>query len=183
MKWIASLLLAVSLVTQVRAADAPSVPPHIAAEIGSARLAGNGNYRWFGLKIYEAQLWVGKQGYDVQHPSLAAFALDLHYARAFEGKKIAGKSAEEIEKLGLGSDEQRHRWLLQMETCFPNVEDGTHLTGIFEPGTGVRYYRDGKPICEIRDKDFALAFFAIWLDPHTLAKTLREALLNKASAP
>lgn len=183
MKWITSLLLALSLVKQVGAADTPSVPPHIAAEIASARLAGDGNYRWFGLKIYEAQLWVGKQGYDAQHPSLSAFALDLHYARAFEGKRIAGKSAEEMEKLGFGSDEQRRLWLLHMESCFPNVEEGTHLTGIFEPGTGVRYYRDGKPICDIRDRDFAFAFFAIWLDAHTSAKSLRDALLSKASAP
>lgn len=175
--------------------SAAVTPAHIAAEVPAARLAGEGTFRWFGLKIYEAQLWVGTQGLPPLTPSspsapsspttssAASFALDLQYARSFDGKKIAQKSIDEIENLGLGNDDQHHRWLVQMEACFPHVEEGTHLTGVYLPDLGVRYYRDGKWICEIKDKDFAAAFFAIWLDPHTSAKPLREALLSKLHSP
>jgi hypothetical protein len=172
--------------------SATVTPPHIAAEVPAARLAGEGTYRWFGLKIYEAQLWVGSQGLPSLSPtapiapttpSTPSFALDLQYARSFDGRKIAQKSIDEIENLGLGNDDQHHRWLVQMEACFPHVEEGTHLTGIYLPDSGVRYYRDGKWICEIKDKDFAAAFFAIWLDPHTSAKPLRDALLGKLHGP
>ncbi len=148
--------------------------PHIAAEIPAARLAGEGNYRWFGLKIYAAQLWVGEAGYR----SDATFALDLHYARNLNGAKIAEASRDEISKLGLGSETQRTAWLAGMTRLFPDVAEGDHLTGIFRPGQGARFYLNGKLQGEINDPQFAQAFFAIWLDPKTSAPELRKALLG-----
>ncbi|MGZ3253729.1 MAG: hypothetical protein ACXU7D_05420, partial [Burkholderiaceae bacterium] len=37
-------------------------PRHIQHEIPQAQLWGQGAYTWFGLKIYDAQLWVGEEG-------------------------------------------------------------------------------------------------------------------------
>jgi len=178
--WVVSLgLMSVALDCQA----VPSAPAHIATELPSARLAGQGAYRWFGLKIYQAQLWIGSQGFQPAAPGTARFALDLQYAHAFDGREIAQKSIEEIQKLGFGTNDQRQTWLAQMEACFPQVEDGTHLTGVHLPGSGVRYYRDGKWICEIKDHEFATAFFAIWLDPRTSAGQLREQLLGNLQNP
>jgi len=153
----------------------PSPPSHIALALPDAHLLGAGSYRWFGWRIYDAELWVGPQGYQ---PNNAPFALDLRYFHAFEGKKIAQRSIDEIEKLGLGDAGQRANWLAAMQSCFPDVKDGTHLTGIYLPGSGVRYYRDGKVLCDIKDSQFAAAFFAIWLDQRTSAQSLRAALLG-----
>lgn len=173
----ATMLRALPLLLALQGAyAAAAVPLHIASALPEARLAGSGSYRWFGLRIYDAELWVGPQGYQGE---AAPFALDLRYGRTFSGKNIAERSAAEIEKLGLGNAEQRRNWLMQMQACFPDVEDGTHLTGLFQPGSGVRYYRDGKAICDIADAQFAAAFFAIWLDPHTSAKSLRAELLGR----
>ena len=167
-----ALLLPLWLALQ--GAVAAAAPPHIAAQLPEARLAGTGTYRWFGLRVYDAELWVGAQGYQDGAP----FALDLRYAHAFEGRKIAERSAAEIEQLGLGSPTQRRAWLTRMQTCFPDVEAGTHLTGVYLPDAGVRYYRDGQAICDIRDVQFASAFFAIWLDPRTSDRALRAELLG-----
>ncbi|MBV8635858.1 MAG: chalcone isomerase family protein [Burkholderiaceae bacterium] len=153
-----------------------AVPSHIATELPEARLSGAGTYRWFGLRIYDAQLWVGPQGYK---ENAAPFALDLRYAHAFTGTKIAERSVAEMEQLGLGTQDQRSNWLAQMRNCFPDVEDGTHLTGVNLPGAGVRYYRDGRAICDIKDTQFASAFFAIWLDPRSPAPALRAKLLGQ----
>jgi hypothetical protein len=172
----ARLLPALALWLALRFACATVVPPHIAAELPDARLAGSGTYRWFGLRIYDAELWVGPRGYQAEAES---FALDLRYGRSFSGKKIAERSVLEMENLGLGSVEQRRNWLAQMQACFPDVDEGTHLTGIFRPSVGVSYFRDGKVICAINDTQFAAAFFAIWLDPHTSAPSLRAALLGQ----
>ena len=73
--WVVSLgLMSVALDCQA----VPSAPAHIATELPSARLAGQGAYRWFGLKIYQAQLWIGSQGFQPAAPGTARFALDLH---------------------------------------------------------------------------------------------------------
>ena len=161
-------------------AQAANMPPPIENEIGNARLAGQGHYRWFGFKIYDAQLWVGDQGYRPHAPESAKFALSLTYARDLYGKHIARTSLDEIRKLGFGTSEQHEVWLKRMEALFPDVHEGTRISGIYLPDHGARFYLNGKLLGEIADSDFARAFFAIWLDPRTSASSLRNSLLSSA---
>ena len=179
---LAMLLLAVSTLgtVLVMAADA-TVPTPIGKELLQPRLAGSGNFRYFGLNIYDAQFWVGAGGYLATAPRMERFALDLRYARSLAGKKIAVSSIEEIQKLGLGTSAQHADWQARMTSIFPNVQDGTRITGIYLPNQGARFYLDGKPLGEIMDPEFGYAFFAIWLDPRTSAGKLRDALLADAA--
>ena len=177
---LAACLLGGGMMPQSFAATPP--PSHILADVPAARLAGQGTFRWFGLAIYDAQLWVGEKGYQPAAPTAAPFALDLRYARALVGKKIAESSQGEMQKLGYGSAEQRTGWLAKMTALFPDVREGTHITGIFLPAIGARFYLDGKVLGEIADPEFARAFFAIWLDPKTTGGALRDALLTDAAA-
>lgn len=160
---------------------APAAPPHIAAEIAQARLAGAGNFRYFGMNIYDAQFWVGPAGFRTTAPTAEKFALDLRYARSLVGSKIAASSADEMKKLGLGSATQRDAWQARMEALFPDVTEGTRITGVYLPNQGARFYRDGKLLGDILDPAFGAAFFAIWLDPKTTGGKLREALLADAA--
>lgn len=175
-KHLIAWILAMTMLSSVIAAE--PAPEHIKQEVAQARLAGQGSFRWFGLKIYDAQLWVGDKGYQVQAPASAPLALDLRYARNLQGKKIAEASEDEMRKLNLGSAQQRASWLAAMEKIFPDVNEGTHLTGIYLPKQGARFYLNGKIIGEIMDAAFGEAFFAIWLDPKTTASGLRTALLT-----
>ena len=157
---------------------AHAVPAPIDSHLTGARLAGQGTFTWFGLKIYDAQLWVGEKGYQPNQP----FVLDLRYARRLDGKKIAEASAEQMEKIGAGSAAERAAWLARMEEIFPDVKEGSRISGVFLPGGGgACFYLDGKVLASVPDPQFAAAFFAIWLDPKTTAKTLRAALLKDAA--
>ena len=158
---------------------AQAAPAHIEHAVPRARLAGSGTYTVFTMKIYSAELWVGEQGYN----RAASFALDLRYARKLDGKKIAEASAEQMEKIGAGSPAQRKAWLQTMAAIFPDVNEGTHITGVFVPEEGARFYLDGKPLGTVNDPGFARAFFGIWLDPATTAPALRQALLKQAAPP
>lgn len=162
------------------AAAAPSAPAYIARELPQARLAGAGGYSWFGLKIYRAELWVGEQGYRAGTPDAAPFVLELRYERTLDGRKIAEVSADQMQKLELGTPQQRAAWLETMRALFPDVQQGTRLAGAFVPGYGARFYLDGKLLGEVADTAFAHAFFAIWLHPAGNAQVLREALLGDA---
>ncbi len=176
-------MVAVMLVTAMAGNMAATTlaPTHMRVDVPQARLAGQGSFRWFGLKIYDAQLWVGDKGYLANAPEAAGFALDLRYARRLQGEKIAQATQDEMLKLGLGSAEQRAAWQTKMATIFPDVQDGTHLTGVYLPHEGARFYLDGKLLGEIMDAEFARAFFAIWLDARTTAPALRSALLADAA--
>lgn len=173
------LLLMIGLLMMVPALA--GLPPQIQTDLHGARMAGEGAFRWYGLHIYDAQLWVGEKGYNPASPTAAPFALDLKYARALVGKKIAESSRDEMQKLGYGTAEQRNAWLSKMVALFPDVQDGTHITGLYLPGVGARFYLDGKRLGEIDDPEFGRAFFAIWLDPKTTGGKLREALLSDAA--
>jgi len=165
------------------AALAAEPPAWIAAALPSARLAGEGGFTWFGLSIYDAQLWVGEQGYVAEQAGAAPFVLDLRYARSLNGRKIAEASVDQMEKVGAGTAAQRQAWLKTMSGIFPDVREGTHLAGLYLTGMpgGVRFYIDGKVLADIADPAFAQAFFAIWLSPDTSAKKLRAALLADAA--
>jgi hypothetical protein len=91
---------------------------------------------------------------------------------------IAERSVDEIAKLGYGTPDQRARWGVLMKQIFPDVVDGDRIVGVYLPQSGARFYYNGKAIGEIQDREFAKAFFGIWLDPRTSEPALRKKLLG-----
>jgi hypothetical protein len=140
---------------------------------------GSGSFRWFGLKLYDARLWAERRSFNGNEWMRTPLALELTYARTLYGARIAEASIDEMKKLGLGSAAQHRAWLDAMKQVFPNVEEGTQLIGLYQPGHATRFYRDGVAVGEVADPEFGPAFFAIWLHPRTSAPKLRAALLGK----
>lgn len=189
----ACLMVCAALAAQAAgdaAAAAPLLPAEALQPMQPLRLAGEGGYRWFGLRIYDARLWVGPQGYRDSAPAAAPFVLELRYARALQGSRIAEASVEQMEKIGAGSAAQRKAWLETMRGLFPDVREGDRIAGRYVPGAGARFYLNGAPLGggqgggppPVLDAEFAQAFFGIWLSPRSTAPALREALLRQAAA-
>lgn len=172
---LSSWLLCACCLTGSVWAAANEAPSPIRDEVPQAVLQGTGTYRWFGLAIYNAALWLPAGS----NPDMRQrFALDLTYARNLYGDKIAEASIDEINKLKLGTTEKRQQWLQQMKGIFPDVKEGNRITGIHIPNEAARFYLNGKFLGEIRDPEFARSFFAIWLDKKTSAPDLRSKLLG-----
>jgi Chalcone isomerase-like len=146
-----------------------------AAQASNLTRLGEGTMRWFGLKVYEAQLWTAGGAPDFARP----LRLELRYARALRGVAIAERSDEEIARLGFGTPQERAEWLTAMKRLFPDVTTGDTLAGEHVPGFGARFWRNGAPLGEVADPAFSRAFFSIWLDPRTSAPDLRAALLGR----
>jgi hypothetical protein len=181
-----ALMLAAAAAVPATPASAPqsarggAVPQPVAAHISDARLAGEGLLRWFGLRVYEARLWTGPRAPAPETLARSAFALELRYARALEGRAIAAASRDEIARLDLGTPAQLSAWFDAMARLFPDVAQGDRLTGVNLPGSGVAFYRNDRPLGSIDDPDFGPAFFAIWLHRDTAAPELRRSLLERA---
>jgi hypothetical protein len=145
------------------------------------RMAGHGALRMLGLRIYDARLFVTNAGLP---PMLVGrpYALDLRYARAFQGRDIARRSREEMERIGRGSPADRERWQAQLTELLPDVRAGDYLGGLYQPDVGTTLLFNGRPIGRVAGDDFAAAFFAIWLDAGTSAPALRRALLADAGS-
>ncbi|MFJ9450811.1 MULTISPECIES: chalcone isomerase family protein [unclassified Herbaspirillum] len=145
-------------------------------DLPQARLQGHAGLRWFGLKIYDAALWSAAGPFDPEQP----FALELTYQRSISRARIVQTSVDEIRRLfGERYDDARlKRWEDAMAGVFTDVNEGDQLTGVYLPGLGCRFYSRTQLLGEVRDPEFARAFFAIWLDPRTKDMQLRNRLLG-----
>jgi len=167
--------LAAATMLAAGAPAAPPLPSAVSEQAPGLRLQGGGEMRFLGFAIYEGWFWSPVRGFSLQHP----LALDLEYKRNLEGKAIAARSVEEIAKLGLGTPEERTRWGDLMRRLFPDVAKGDRLTGLSLPPGTTRFFHNGRAIGEIDDREFARAFFGIWLDPATSRPDFRRRLLGE----
>lgn len=185
---LASVARHLSLAASCCVAALFAVPAHafdaeqlVATEIPSAHLVGHGSFSRLGFHLYDAELFSGPGPESVaSNWSAHPLVLDLRYAHAFSSHLLVDRTVKEMEKLKVASEAQRQRWADELTGILPNVAVGQHLTGVFRPGDGTRFYSDGKLIGHIAGDDFARAFFAIWLDPHTSAPDLRAELISEA---
>lgn len=151
------------------------------SELPGASLLGQGDFTWFGLRVYQASLWSPARSVSWDQP----FALELTYRRELSRDTLVQASLDEMRRLGGPSvDEARLRtWGTEMRKAFVDIEPGQRITGLYRPGQGSRFFVDGQFRHGVADADFAKAFFAIWLDARTRHPQLRRQLLglNKAN--
>ena len=170
-----------SLLAFAAEAGAVSLPRPVTATAGGLQMAGTGEMRWFGIKLYDAALWVeapppGGAGLPLDKP----YALALRYARSISGEALVTASLEEIRRLGETNEGRLARWKPLLEKALPSVAPGETLVGLHEPGRGARFWHEGRLTARIDDAELASAFFAIWLDARTREPRLRARLLGLA---
>ena len=159
-----------------RPALATPAPPEVAAELPAARLQGSARFRFFGLSVYDARLWVGERMVDADWN--VPLALEIEYLRPFEGSRIAERSLEEMRRQGEIAPATAERWRREMAQIFPDVRERDRITGVKRPEDGARFFVNGRLRGEVRDGEFARRFFGIWLAPQTSEPALRRALLD-----
>ena len=164
----------VLLLAMARSALAFTLPGGFATLVPGAREAGAGNFRYFGLLIYEAKLWTSGVRFDETAP----FALGILYARNIKGARLAEESVNQWRRMGYGASDKYPAWGGLMERVFPDVKPGDELIAFHIPDKGVQFYFNGELRGEISDSTFARAFFAIWLDARTTEPELRRALIG-----
>jgi len=135
---------------------------------------GSGTMRFLGLRIYDATLWSPSGVWSADQP----YALQLVYARSFDGAAIARRSVEEMRGQRAYPATTLARWEQQMRALFPDVKKGDRLIGVRQPGAGATFYSGTRKLGQIDDEAFADAFFGIWLNPSTSAPALRAQLLK-----
>ena len=160
-----------AFITPVYAND--YIKPHVPnlSEVGEGRLT------YLFWDVYDAELLAPNGEWKAEGP----YALRLSYLRNIEGEKIADRSIEEMRDQGNKNEVQLAGWHTQMNKIFPDVQDGTTLSGICTKQQETIFFEDGKEIGRIKDPEFTRAFFNIWLSEKTSAPDLREKLLRQAS--
>ncbi|RSB80325.1 hypothetical protein EGT47_33975 [Burkholderia cenocepacia] len=145
-------------------------------DIASARLIGSGRFCILGICLYDAQLWAPRPPGAFDTP----FALSLAYRHDVKGERLVSTGMDEIERLAPAPlpAATLEAWRRDIERAFTDVSRGDVLCGVYVPERGARFYTNGRLTADVTDPAFARAFFSIWLDPRTRAKSLRRQLLG-----
>ncbi len=147
----------------------------IAQNVKDAHAVGAARYQFLFMDIYDATLYAPKSGWSFSSP----FALELKYLRNLSGKKIADRSAKEIRQQGFKNEIKLADWHAQMTSIFPDVEQGMVLTGVFKPNGETVFYKNDTIIGHVKDPEFGMWFFGIWLSKNTSEPEFRKALLGE----
>lgn len=172
----------VGLTTQSLAQASQSAPwPEVAAHLPQGVFCGSARLRFWGLDVYDAQLWIDP-GFRASRLGAHPLALSLTYLRSLRGRAIAERSLTEMRRQAPIDAVQEAQWLADMTRIFPDVAAGDRLTGLWQPGQGARFWFNAAPRGAMADDVFASRFFGIWLSEATSEPDLRRALLANAPA-
>ena len=172
----ASGALALALLHPVAAQEGGAAPQWLHQSLAGATLAGEGQLRFFGLRIYDARLWVSP-GFEASRFGAHPLALELTYQRNFTAEAIAKRSIEEMRRVGSFTPQQAARWQQALAAALPDVKAGDRLLGLYQPGAGAVFKMGGRVVGEVPDAEFSRLFFGIWLSPQTSEPGLRQELI------
>ncbi len=151
---------------------------YIKKYIPNAKMVGKGELSFLVWDVYKISLYAPSENYVVGEP----MALQLKYSMKLYGKDIADRSIIEMKNQGFKDYKKLSKWKDEMRKIFPNVENGTVLTGILTNNGTTLFYKNGKNIGQVLDKEFGKRFFDIWLGEKTSAPKLRKNLLGIKNA-
>lgn len=155
---------------------------HLQHHLSAPRVVGKGIFSIWGLDIYQATLWGGDKPIHAENWQTQRLALELRYARDFDGKDIAKRSIDEIHMQSPLTQDKAQAWLKTLEGLFPSVRKNQTLTGIYLPTASSPFLFNDRVIGSISDIELSQRFFAIWLSPKTSAQKLRTQLFGDIGA-
>ncbi len=150
------------------------VPSAVSDNMEKAGRVGEARVNILFWDLYDISLYAEESRFVPDKP----FALRLKYLRDIKGKVIAEKSVEEMRRQGI-SEVKLAGWYVQLEELFPDVQEGTELIAIFEPGKSTRFYQENRYMGQILDADFSHPFSQIWLGEESSLPRIRTELLGR----
>jgi hypothetical protein len=167
-------ILAAANPSTARAQNRATLPPAVQQKAPGLQQIGKGSQNYLGLKVYNVTLWAPNTRWNPDEPH----ALDLESNRAISANQLTDAGMGEMNRLALGTPQQRQAWRAQMAQLVPPVSRGDQVVVFNAPNHKTYFFYNGRERGSIDDPAFGSAFFSIWLDPRTKNQALRRSLLN-----
>lgn len=176
---LAAMLVTMGLPTSALATSAAFSVKELGDAWQDLPLRGRSMYRFWGLEIYEASLWLSPEaGLDWASNRLV---LSLLYQRSFSAQAIVERSLQEMQKQGALSPPMAQQWQHLLSQVLTDVRAGERLTVTYLPQRGLRFWHHARRatlLGEMTDLGLCERFLGIWLSSSSTAPTLRQALLG-----
>lgn len=144
-----------------------AAPSEVEKELSKPTLQGKHVARYWGFKLFKAELWTSGGG---AFKFEQEFALTLNYLYPFSKEVLATSSVEEISRMEGSNPEVHEKLKQQLLVCFADVDKGDRITGVAESATQVSMYVNGRKSCSLSYPKLRERFFGIWLDPKSRDK-------------
>ncbi len=138
-------------------------------------LRGKGIFRYMGVRLYEAFLYVGA---GVEPLSETPRKLVIRYDRVIPKDAIIQaaeknlKNNPEVHFLEIKDRVDR------LHRAYVSVKKGDEYSLVYRSGKTVLFYNQ-KPLVEVQGADFAKAYFSIWLSKYSINQKLRKELIGE----
>lgn len=141
------------------------------------QLVGEARLKMMFWNIFDAKLFSQSGQFSPEKP----FALSLTYLRSFEDNDIVDRSIDEIQsqKPEIAKNTLA-QWKRQLSQIIPDVSKGSTITGVRTSEGYTRFFLNDNAIGEVKDDEFTLAFFDIWLGEKTSNLRLRNKLIGRS---
>jgi hypothetical protein len=177
-----SLLALIISFSSLPAVQSPRETPAALTEDGARfELVGETTFRWLSmLKVYDARLHLG-----AGEPPSRVFAdvpvrLQLVYHRGFTAAEIV-KGGDTLLARNVSADDLRalRDRLELINKAYKDVRPGDNYVLTYVPGKGTTLRLNGSPLVTVPGRDFASAYFRIWLGDDPISVPMRDSLLGR----
>lgn len=101
------------------------------------------------------------------------------YHMNFSGEELYASTREELVRVSGESEAVIDGWLEQLKGKYPNIKDGENIRATFDGKETMVLNHNGSDFVTLKGRDFALAFFDIWLSDKSRSSSFTEALLGE----
>lgn len=154
---------------------AANPPQPVKQSFKSDNLIGESELKYFGLKVYDINLWCEKPQFSYNEK----FAIHIRYNMNFSREDLAKRSIEEIERLHVLSQSDKKNYYQNLLQIFANVKKGDEKVAVFIPQKGVEMFFNNQLIGKISDPELARLFVDIWLDERGSFPQVTRKILGK----
>lgn len=164
------------LCTLLAAASAAAVtlPAPLRDMTPELRPVGTTTLHWFGLHVYDIALYTPEAAYTTNSTAV----LSIRYHISIKHRRLLDTTLKEWQRMNKGQEDQRQRWIKQLDPLWPDLKPGDRLTAFRHRDGATQFYFGDRLLGEVADPAFGPAFFAIWLDEDCRYPQVRKGLLG-----
>lgn len=161
--------------TMGAAASSSTPAPEVKSLLGQPQEVGAGQFRYLGLKVYDAQMFAPKgQGFARD----GAYALEIEYARKIRRKVLLNASMDELQRIeGARGDHVVIRE--KLTACYRDIRPGDRIVAAPKSADAVTFWVNGTQTCVLRHNGFRDRYMGIWLSDQARDRSFAQQVLAK----
>lgn len=133
--------------------------PEVRTLLGEPEALGQGQFRYLGLKVYDAQIFA-PDGAGFSNDGL--YALEIEYARKIKRSVLLRASKKELVRIE-GTRADHDEIIAKLSTCYRDIRPGDRIVAAPEGADSLGFWVNGVRTCTLTHAGIRDRYMAIWL--------------------